>query len=142
MVSVRKFDQAEVIRFLTDNPTLSHAKAAKALCDAGINICHTTIGKIRREEKIEYGRPENAKDFAERMHKNGVEITHELLKSAYPNMTKCYANVLVSTYSPVERVLKKTQPIEPEVPKLPPGQRQLPSGIITRTGNRTIHRMF
>lgn len=128
-----------------DNPGLTHDEIAAKLAADGITVSGNFIYKLRKFSGIPFDF--TSKRITDRIAALNVpksQLTVSFLMATFPDLDRRYAQKIARE---AREKLNEEKPVEVEEAAparsiLSPGQRQLPSGILTRTGNRTIHRMF
>lgn len=128
-----------------DNPGLSHKDLVAKLALDGIKVSSDYIYNLRRLNGIPFNFTSNR--FTDRIAALDVpksQLTVSFLMATFPDLDRRYAQKIAREARGEVNAGKEDVVDEPAPAKsiLSPGQRQLPSGILTRTGNRTIHRMF
>jgi hypothetical protein len=128
-----------------DNPGLTHKELAAKLALDGIKVSSDFIYKLRKTKCIPFDF--TSKRITDRIAALNVpksQLTVSFLMATFPDLDRRYAQKIAREARGEVNAGKEDAIDEPAPVRsiLSPGQRQLPSGILTRTGNRTIHRMF
>lgn len=140
-------EAAAIEQFVRDNPSMPHKEVVRVLASLGFNCSYDQIYRLRAFKGI----PSNIgtqyftvkiQDLIKEQNIKKSEVTPELIMSNFPDIKARYAQKISREIAgPKQKEIK--QSVEPKKQeKLKDGQKMLPSGIITRTGNLTVHRMF
>jgi hypothetical protein len=124
-----------------DNPGLSHKEVSALLARQGVDVSHSFIYKLRLNKAIPFDfTSKRISDQVAALNVDRSEITVTFLMAKFPELDRRYAQKIAREAR--DKPVREPKQRKNDKSELDEGQRKLASGILTRTGNVTVHRMF